>query len=123
MIDQMTAALQVRRFGGLEYFHILPPEALDELVAVLASSETEDVAAQAVSRWIEYNAKRPTPVELRVVVERLNREHLDRIQGHHANCPKCCDVGLVVVDGVFAACSCPTGALPFTRDWIGHRAG
>ena len=122
MIDRSIALAQIARCAGLEFFAALTESAMDELVTALSSAQAEETAADTVTEWLHRGSRRPTPAELCAILERKNREYMDRTQGHHADCFKCCDVGLVVVDGKFAACDCGTGYLPFTRGWIGREA-
>jgi hypothetical protein len=113
MIDREDAIRQLARCDGLDFFQPLPEEAMNELVLALCRAANLKVAAAVITVWLATQTKRPTPADL----NRLIHEH----QGRTPDCNICCDTGIVVQGGAFAACICQTGQRAFVQDWARGR--
>ena len=64
MIDKTTAARQLERLSGLDYFPREAP-AKKELLLALQCAMVEDVAAQVVTDWLAESGECPKPADLR----------------------------------------------------------
>ena len=113
MIDRRFAAREIQRMSGLDYFGSLKTEAVEELVTALCRADSEIIAMAAINEWLETSATRPTPRDIRLILGRFN--------GHHANCSRCCDTGLVLIDWTIQRCSCSAGDLKGATDWVGTK--
>lgn len=114
MITRKFALSQVTRFRVTNYFTLLGEAEIDELIRVLSFASSEIVAVAAVNALLESSGDRPTP---RAISKALRAQEAQR-----GPCQFCAETGLMVADGVFLACCCPVGAMPFVEDWVGKEA-
>lgn len=68
MIDITFATEQVRRLGGLNYFPREYPEALEELISVAMTAESENACRKAFDSILYDSDDCPKPADLRRVI-------------------------------------------------------
>ncbi len=92
MIDSKTAARQLERLAGLDYFPKEAP-AKKELRLAIECALTEQIANSVVSDWLAESNNCPKPSEIR----RLINARQEAIIEQRRNCPICDGVGFVTI--------------------------
>lgn len=116
MIGELHARSQVDRFSGLKrYFSAEDREAAErELVHVLRHADNPQIAAIAVNRWLDDSVEWPKPMELRVLVDRVNAE-IRQESRDIGRCEVCDGVGLTIIRvGQYSGAK-PCECLPVTH--------
>ena len=92
MIPSTTAARQLERLSGLDFFPREAP-AKKELRLAIECAITEQIAASVVSEWLAESNTCPKPAEIR----RLINSRQEDIREQRRNCPECDGTGFVTV--------------------------
>lgn len=92
MIDPATAARQLERLAGLDFFPRDAP-AKKELRLAIECALTEALAAAVVSDWLAESNICPKPAEIRRMINSKQEQALEQ----RRNCPKCEGVGAITV--------------------------
>jgi hypothetical protein len=92
VIGKNTAAAQVQRMTGLDFF---PREkaALQDLIYAVQVASTDEIAERIVTLWIETEKDAPKPAQIRVMMYAANEKRKE----HLAKCPACGGSGFVTV--------------------------
>lgn len=128
MIGKLTAAREIRRMAGLEYFSTLTDEAMNELVKALCQSANEIVAVAIVNEILSERRDRPTPADIYSAVSIHNDKQRAAMEPESKQpvyrCQQCQDTGLYggTLEGPGAsewkACTCAAGNNPRLFDQI-----
>mgnify|MGYP001165934442 CR=1 FL=1 len=92
MIDKATAARQLERLTGLDFFPREAP-AKKELLLAIQDAVNEAVAAQVISDWLRESSACPKPAELRRAVNAAQESLLEQ----RRECQTCGGQGAVTV--------------------------
>lgn len=113
MVNKAYAAIQIRRFAGLDFFPHQLPEAIVELVVAAMSAETEGICKAACDSILFDALKCPKPAEIRLAIksgfERRRDTEVPR-QPRPSLCPTCQSNGYIEDGLVFNRCThCQNG--------------
>ena len=92
MIDKTTAARQLERLSGLDFFPREAP-AKKELLLAMQDAVSEAVAAQVASDWLRESSACPKPSELRRAINAAQESLLEQ----RRECQTCGGQGAVTV--------------------------
>lgn len=110
MINRDFAKKQIARMGQFRGFPKEFPEAIGELIDVLAKAETEELAKETIARFMESaNSETlcPFPADIRSALADVTNEKLGEIRPD-PNCHKCKGIGDIIINrgGMTAAKHC-----------------
>ena len=98
--DKHFLGEQIGRLIGLKFFPT-DQRGVNELVTALSFSRNEIIATATINAWLEGSSDRPTPYDLRQIIQGLNvewdeRQKASEIQVAPRNhCSKCYDFGVI----------------------------
>jgi hypothetical protein len=98
MTDIRTCLEQVRRFRVTNYFAMLDEDSIGELAKMLSFAANEIVAVAVVNLWLEDQTERPTPADIRRLVEAQNALTETDQQRKTKSCRVCGGTGLEIVE-------------------------
>lgn len=111
MVNKAYAAIQIRRFAGLDFFPHQLPEAIVELVVAAMSAETEGICKAACDSILFDAVKCPKPAEIRLAIKSEFERRRDTEvpwQPRPNLCPACQSNGYIEDGGVFKRCTRPS---------------
>jgi len=94
MLDEHSANEQVRRLRSMKFF---PADeiAARELVIVVMTAETFEIAQRAVGEFIYDSDQCPTPSDLRRAIDYANERYNEIRKKNEKKCPDCKGVGFI----------------------------
>jgi hypothetical protein len=98
MTDVRTCLQQVRRLRATNYFSTLDEASIGELAKMLSFAENEIVAVAVINIWLEEQTERPTPADLRRLVEAQNALTTSAPKQKTATCAICGGTGFEIVE-------------------------
>ena len=111
MIDRSAAKIQVMRLGQLRYFPKDNPEALKDLVRVMAEASSEHIAGMAVSALLDTATAEtycPLPGQLRELFKSVENPITEAQEQRTRDCLVCGGTGLEIIErnGLTGARNC-----------------
>lgn len=98
MIGKMRALQEVHRLRVTNYFAMLDDDGIGELARMLTFSENEIIAVAVINLWLEENSERPTPADIRRLVESQNSLTKTDQQRKTEACRVCGGTGFEIVE-------------------------
>jgi hypothetical protein len=113
MVNKAYAAIQIRRFAGLDFFPHQAGEAIVELVVAAMSAHSEEICKAACDSILFDAVKCPKPAEVRLAVKSEYERRLSteiKREPRPNLCKWCESNGYIQDSGVFKRClHCPNG--------------